>query len=279
MTRTQARCTTKNLQQTRKRTATCLPYFKRLLAACATAFITTSTHAEDINVAVASNFTAPMAGIVQAFEQETGHHVKLSFGSSGKLYAQISHGAPFQAFFSADQSKPIALEKNGYAIPGSRITYAEGSLALWSRKADFADLEEKTLTQRPFHKLALANPRLAPYGQAAVEVLEKLGLTDTTHPKWVQGENISQTYQFVDSGNAEIGFVAMSQVFRKGEIIKGSAWVIPHELYSPIRQDAVLLEKGEQSPAALEFMSFIFSKKARDIIESYGYQTTSITQS
>ncbi|WP_439133872.1 molybdate ABC transporter substrate-binding protein [Pseudomaricurvus sp.] len=230
-------------------------------------------HAEDINVAVASNFTKAMTEVIQVFEQSTGHDVKLSFGASGKLYAQISHGAPFQAFFSADQSKPIALEQTEFAIKGSRITYAEGSLALWSAKNDFVNLEEKTLGYREFHKLALANPRLAPYGQAAVEVLTNLNLMESTQKKWVQGENISQTYQFVSSGNAELGFVALSQILRDGKIDKGSAWIIPHELYNPIRQDAVLLKKGEKSKATQALMAFIVSDEAREIIESHGYKT------
>lgn len=239
---------------------------------------TTSSYAEDIHVAVASNFTSTMKDIAEAFEDSTGHHVKLSFGSSGKLYAQISHGAPFQLFFSADQSKPIALEKNGLAIKGSRFTYAEGSLALWSIKDSFVDLTEKTLREREYQKLALANPRLAPYGQAAVEVLDKLNLTSTTRKKWVQGENISQTYQFVSTGNAELGFVALSQILNHGELTKGSAWVIPHDLYQPIRQDAVLLKKGTDSQAAREFMSFFTGSQAKKIIESYGYKTTTHTQ-
>ncbi|GAB3106043.1 molybdate ABC transporter substrate-binding protein [Pseudomaricurvus hydrocarbonicus] len=230
-------------------------------------------------MAAASNFTATMKDLTRSFEQETGHQVILSFGSSGKFYAQISHGAPFQAFFSADQAKPIALEKAGLAIPGSRITYAEGSLALWSAKPDFANQGEKTLVQRDFRKLALANPRLAPYGQAAMEVLKNLDQVDATRNKWVQGENISQTYQFIDSGNAEMGFVAAPQILKRGKITKGSAWIIPHELYNPIRQDAVILEKGKNSPATHELMEFMRSSRARKIIESYGYAAGAPDQS
>ncbi|WP_369413167.1 molybdate ABC transporter substrate-binding protein [Pseudomaricurvus albidus] len=243
------------------------------------AFLTaSSSHADDIHIAVASNFTSAMKEVTKAFEENTSHQVKLSFGSSGKLYAQISHGAPFELFFSADQSKPIALEKNGLAIKGSRFTYAEGSLALWTVKDSFADLTEKTLTERKYRKLALANPRLAPYGQAAVEVLNELNLASTTRKKWVQGENISQTYQFVSTGNAELGFVALSQILNHDKGIKGSAWIIPHNLYKPIRQDAVLLMKGKSSQAAREFMSFITGNQARTIIESHGYKTSTNSQ-
>jgi molybdate transport system substrate-binding protein len=229
--------------------------------------------AENIHIAVASNFTAAMKSIVTAFEEDTGHKVIVSYGSSGKIYAQIQHHAPFQLFLSADQSKPKALEEDGLTIPGSRFTYAIGALALWSAKVDFIDKEYRPLKQGRFDKLALANPKLAPYGVAALEVLEKLNLKSSTQTKWVQGENIAQTYQFVASGNAELGFVALSQIMDKGHVSTGSSWLIPHHLYNPIRQDAVLLKSAQHSAAAKTLLAYLRSDKAREIIHSYGYQT------
>jgi molybdate transport system substrate-binding protein len=229
--------------------------------------------AEQINVAVASNFTAPMKAIVTAFEQQSEHRVKLSFGSSGKFFAQITHGAPFELFFSADQTKPKALEESGLIVPGSRFTYAIGALALWSSNPTLLKNNAGALKQGQFTKLALANPKLAPYGLAAVEVLEHLALTEHTKAKWVQGENIAQTYQFISTGNADIGFVAMSQIMQQGQINLGSSWLIPHELYSPIKQDAALLARGKNSPAAKALLTYIQSNQAKAIIESYGYTT------
>lgn len=228
-------------------------------------------HAEEINVAVASNFTSAMRDIVTDFEAETGHKVSLSFGSSGKFFAQISHGAPFQAFLSADQAKPAKLEEAGFTVPGSRFTYAMGKLALWSKDDRLIDGSESVLKQGKFNKIALANPKLAPYGIAALETLKNLHLDASTAEKWVKGENIAQTFQFVDTGNAELGFVALSQVLEKGEIKSGSVWQVPTELHNPIKQDAVLLKYGRESNAARQLLDFMRSDKARAIIESYGY--------
>lgn len=230
------------------------------------------TLAEELTVAVASNFTAAMKEIAAEFEKASGHRVKLAFGSSGKFYAQIKNGAPFQVFFSADTAKPTALERDGLAVPGSRFTYAEGSLALWSADPALVDDRTSVLKRGQFRKLALANPKLAPYGQAAVEVLRNLDLEETTRAKWVQGENIAQTYQFVATGNADLGFVALSQVVRGGRVKEGSAWIVPGDLYSAIRQDAVLLQRGAESDGAAEFLQFVRGEKARAIIESYGYR-------
>ena len=226
--------------------------------------------AESVFVAVASNFLLPMEQLAQQFQQETGHKVKLSFGSSGKLFAQIYNGAPFHVFFSADQAKPIALEKKGLVVDGSRFTYALGGLALWSNKVDYIDSEGQVLEKGNFKKLALANPKLAPYGVASTEVLQNLGLTAATRSKLVKGENISQTYQFIASGNADLGFVALSQIDSKAS--KGSVWIVPHELFNPIRQDAVLLTKGQNNGAAFAFMTFMKGPKAKAIIEASGYQ-------
>ncbi len=229
--------------------------------------------AEQVLVAAASNFTAAMNEIAVQFEQETGHTVTLAFGSSGKFFAQIQNGAPFHVFFSADQAKPKALEDAGLIVPESRFTYAKGGLVLWSLKADLIDAKASVLKQGNFNKLALANPRLAPYGAAAVEVLDQLGLHKATRAQWVQGENISQTFQFIASGNADLGFVALSQVMVKGVINQGSYWIVPSQLYQPIRQDAVLLQKGKSNAAAKALLDFVKESKARSIIESYGYKS------
>lgn len=229
--------------------------------------------ADQITAAVASNFTAPMTDLVAAFERETGHEVRLAFGSSGKFFAQISHGAPFEVFFSADRAKPEALEQKGLIVEGSRFTYALGALALWSSRDDVPVDNAEVLRRGDYNKLALANPRLAPYGAAAVEVLESLALAEATRPRWVQGENIAQTYQFVGTGNASVGFVALAQIMERGEIRSGSAWLVPDRLHAPIRQDAVLLRRGADSVAARAFLDFVRGDAARAIIESYGYQT------
>lgn len=235
--------------------------------------LNSSTYAEEIHAAVASNFTAPMKDIVKQYEEESGNKVILSFGSSGKFFAQIQNGAPFQIFLSADENKPDALEKAGLIVTGTRFTYAIGALALWSVKPDFIDNNDARLKSGDFNKLALANPKLAPYGVAATEVLEGLGLTESTKSKWVMGENISQTYQFASTGNTDLGFVALSQIMSEGRITKGSSWIIPTDQYSPIRQDAVLLKSAENSTAAKELLNYLRSDKARSIIHSYGYKT------
>ncbi|GGX48847.1 molybdate-binding periplasmic protein ModA [Saccharospirillum salsuginis] len=228
-------------------------------------------HADTLTVAVASNFTAPMNDIAAAFEQATGHTVQLAFGSSGKFFAQIRNGAPFEVFFSADQAKPRALEEQGSIVPGSRFTYAVGALALWSSREDVPVDNAEVLRRGNFNKLALANLRLAPYGAAAVEVLDALELTEATRPHWVQGENIAQTYQFVRTGNAAVGFVALSQVMSDGAVRHGSAWIVPGHLHPPIRQDVVLLPRGEGNEAARAFLDYVRGESARAIIESYGY--------
>ena len=231
------------------------------------------TYAEEITVAVASNFSAAMKDVVAEFEKESNHKVKLVFGSSGKFYAQIKNGAPFHIFFSADQVKPLALEEDGLIVANSRFTYVIGALALWSENADVVDDAGQVLQQNSFNKLAVANFKLAPYGIAALEVLESLNLLEILRGKLVQGENIAQTYQFVDTGNAELGFVALSQIMHKESINKGSFWLVPSALYSPIRQDVVLLNRGESSPAARELLDFVRSDKVIELLESYGYRS------
>lgn len=233
---------------------------------------TAVAHADEVQVAVAANFTAPMKIIAADFEKDTGHKATLAFGSSGKFYAQIKNGAPFQVFLSADDAKPAQLEKEGLTVPGSRFTYAIGTLVLWSAKPDLVDAKGAVLEKGDFAHLAVANPKLAPYGTAAMETLAKLGLTDQLQGKIVQGENIAQTYQFVATGNAELGFVALSQVMKDGKIGRGSAWIVPASMHAPIRQDAVILSGGKGNAAAEALMKYLKSAKAVAVIRSYGYE-------
>ena len=245
----------------------------RVVALLSLCLLASLSQADVIRVAVASNFTAPMKAVVAAFEAASGHRVQLAFGSSGKFFAQINHGAPFQVFFSADQAKPLALEQAGLGVPGTRFTYAVGALALWSHKpATEAEAVFARLKTGDFNRLALANPKLAPYGAAAVEVLRSLQLEVTTKGKWVRGENIAQAYQFARSGNADLGFVALSQITAPGHAGAGSAWVVPRALYAPIRQDALLLRRGENSEAARALLRFVRSDKAQAMIRTYGYR-------
>ena len=231
-----------------------------------------ASRADQVQVAVAANFTAPAKLIAAEFEKDSGHSVALSFGATGKFYAQIRNGAPFEVLLAADDTTPAKLETEGAAVTGSRYTYATGRLALWSAKAAYVDARGEVLKQGGFRHLAIANPRLAPYGAAAVEALTALKLLDAVQPRFVQGENIAQTHQFVASGNAELGFVALSQVMKDGRIGKGSAWIVPADLHQPIRQDAVLLNKGRGRPAAEAWLGFLKSDKAKTIIKSFGYE-------
>jgi molybdate transport system substrate-binding protein len=233
--------------------------------------VSTSPRAAEVQVAVAANFTAPMQKIAVDFEQATGHRAKLSFGSTGKFYAQIMHGAPFDILLAADDETPARLEKEGVGVAGTRFTYAIGQLALWSASAGVVDDKGAMLKQGKFKHLALANPALAPYGAAAVETLSRLGLLERVKDRFVQGENIAQTFQFVSTGNAEIGFVALSQVFENGKLKSGSAWIVPRDLHAPIRQDAVLLVKGSNNPAAAALLAFLKAPAAQTIVQSYGY--------
>lgn len=245
---------------------------KSVLVAVVCILFAVPAMAAEVNVAVAANFTAPMKQIAAEFEKDTGHTAVLAFGSSGKFLAQIKNGAPFQLFLSADDEKPAQLVKDGLTVADSRFTYAIGTLVLWSAKPGFVDPKGEVLSKGTFAKIAIANPKLAPYGSAAVEVLTKLGLLTALQPKFVQGENISQTYQFVSTANAELGFVALSQVMKNGKITTGSAWIVPGKQHSPIRQDAVLLATGKDNAAAKALMSYLKTEKAKSIIRSYGYQ-------
>lgn len=244
----------------------------RILAGMISLFcFASSTYAAEVSVALAANFSAPMQKIAAAFEQDTGHKAVLSTGATGKFYAQIRHGAPFQLLLAADQTTPERLEREGLAVAGTRFTYAIGQLVLWSTEPGLVDAEGAVLRSERFTRIALADPKLAPYGAAALETLDKLGLRQQLQNKFVQGENIAQTYQFVASGNAPLGFVALSQVFADGQIREGSAWIVPAELHSPLLQDAVILKAGADNPAALALADYLRGEKARSIMQSYGY--------
>ena len=228
--------------------------------------------AAGVQVAVAANFSAPMKVLAAQFERDSGHKILASIGATGKFYAQIRNGAPFDVLLSADDETPARLEQEGAAMAGTRFTYATGRLVLWSAKQGLVDDKGAVLKTANFTHLAIANPRVAPYGAAAVQVLQKLDLLDALAPKFVQGENIAQTHQFVASGNAPLGFVAMAQVFAQGKLTSGSAWVVPAGMHTPIRQDAALLVRGKDNPAAAAFLKYLASPAARAVIAAYGYE-------
>lgn len=219
------------------------------------------------NVAVAANFTDAAKEIAEAFKAKTGHEAVLSFGASGQFYTQITQEAPFQVFLSADAERPQKLADEGLGDKASKFTYAVGKLVLWGKAADVTKGEE-VLRGGSFSKLSIANPTSAPYGAAAVETMKKLGVYEALTPKIVQGNNISQTFQFIDTGNAELGFVALSQL---KDVTAGSRWMVPQTLYAPIKQDAVLLKKGQGNEAATAFMTFLKGPEATAIIRKYGY--------
>ncbi len=228
-------------------------------------------HADELSVAVAANFTAPMRQITAEFEKDTGHKVVASFGSTGKFYAQIKNGAPFQVLLAADDETPTRLIKENAAVTGSQFTYAIGKLVLWSAKPGVVDGTGEVLKKGGFDHIALADPKLAAYGTAAVEAMKALGVYASLQPKIVTAENISQAYQFVSSGNSQLGFVALSQVRKDGKM-EGSAWQVPANLYTPIRQDVVVLENGKGKPAAEALLKFLQADKAKAIIKSFGYE-------
>jgi molybdate transport system substrate-binding protein len=228
--------------------------------------------AGEVRVAVAANVTAPMQKIAVAFAQDTGHSAVLSFGSTGKFYAQIRNGAPFQILLAADDATPARLEKEGLALAGTRFTYATGRLVLWSRQPGLVDGAGNVLRSGAFGHIAIADPKLAPYGTAAMETINTLGLLATLQPRMVQGESIAQAYQYVASGNAELGFVALSQVMQDGKIAEGSAWVVPVDLHAPLRQDAIVLATGTGNAAAMALVAYLKSDKARAILHACGYE-------
>jgi len=241
-----------------------------LFAFLALMLITMQSNAEVVRVAVAANFTDASRAIAPLFEKATGHILKISYGSTGKLYAQIEHGAPYDIFMAADTERPAKAIKTRLAVPDSQYVYAKGKLVLWSANPGLFEDGEAFLRSGRFKHLALANPKTAPYGLAAQQVMQQIGIWSDVQNKLVRGDSIAQTFQFVATENSEIGFVAYSQVKGwKGE--SGSTWEIPADLYQPIDQAAVLLIKGEDNPAAHAFIDFMKSDAAHKVIKSFGY--------
>ncbi|KFE56817.1 molybdate ABC transporter substrate-binding protein [Pseudomonas syringae] len=242
------------------------------IASVAAVLAMSPAFADEAQVAVAANFTAPIQAIAKDFEKDTGHKLVAAFGATGQIYTQIKNGAPFEVFLSADDSTPAKLEQEGEIVKGSRFTYAVGTLALWSAKDGYVDAKGDVLKANTYQHLSIANPKTAPYGLAATQVLAKLGLIDATKTKIVEGQSITQAYQFVSTGNAELGFVALSQIYKDGKLTSGSAWIVPAELHAPIKQDAVILNKGKDNAAAKALVEYLKGPKAAAVIKSFGYQ-------
>ena len=249
-----------------------LPLKKTILLAAAAFAFSASCLAGEAQVAVAANFAEPIKAVAAVLQKTTGHTLKITVGATGKLVAQIRNGAPFDVLLAADTQAPAQLEKDDLTQAGSRFTYATGKLVLWSADATRVDPKGQVLKGGNFRKLAYANPKVAPYGSAAVQVMGQLGLATTLAPKLVQGESIGQTFGFVHTGNAELGFVALSQVLEGGKLKSGSMWLVPQVLYAPIRQDAVVLQRGAANPAAQALMRLLKSPNIQDLIRSYGYE-------
>lgn len=244
---------------------------KNLTLGVASLVFSAAALADEAHIAVAANFAEPIKAVAAVLEKTTGHTLKITLGATGKLYAQIRNGAPFDVLLAANTTAPAALEKEGLAKPGSPFTYATGRLVLWSADATRVDAQGAVLKGGNFRKLAYASPKTAPYGEAAVQAMNQLGLAAILAPKLVQGESIGQTFGFVYTSNAEMGFVAMSQVLEGGKLKSGSMWVVPQALYSPIRQNAVLLQRGANNPAAVALVKLLQSPNGKDLIRSYGY--------
>lgn len=231
-----------------------------------------ATQAEEALVAVAANFSEVMARLEVEFEHGSRHSLRVATGSTGKLYAQIRNGAPFDILLAADRRRPLLLEEEGRTAAGSRFTYAIGRLALWSRDPGRVGKDgAETLEEGDFRKLAIANPDLAPYGAAAREALTGLGVLDALSHRLVLGENVGQAHALVATGNAELGLVALSSVLSPRNKQPGSRWNVPQGLHAPIRQEAVLLLRAVDNPAARTFLDYLRSAEARAIIESFGY--------
>jgi molybdate transport system substrate-binding protein len=228
-------------------------------------------NAGEVSAAVAANFTVPVQQIAELFQKETGHTVKFSFGSSGKFYSQIQNGAPFDVFLAADEKNPMLLEKEGLAVKDSRFVYALGKLVLWSAQPGFVDDKGAVLGKGNYNKIAYADPKLAPYGLAAQETLQKMNLWDKVQSKLVTGESITQTYQFAATGNAELAFIALAQVTKDGKVTEGSWWIVPGEMYNPIKQSAVQLTAAKDPAAAKAFLIFLKGEKAAAVIRGFGY--------
>jgi molybdate transport system substrate-binding protein len=246
---------------------------KRFLLSLVLFFSLTVTPAlaEQALVAVAANFVPPFREVAMEFEKATGHTVQVASGSSGNFYTQIKNGAPFDVFFSADNERPKLLEDEGLGVKGSRFTYAIGRLVLWGPDSNLVKGED-TLRSEKFKHLAIANPKTAPYGVAAMQAMQKLGVWETVQPRLVLGESLGQTMGFIESGNAELGFLALSQVMDSKVKGKGGRWDVPVNLHDPIQQDVVLLTKGKDNPAAKALMEFMGGPQATAIIAHYGYE-------
>jgi len=245
---------------------------KQLASVLATMICLGTAHAGEVQVAVAANFAGPMEKLAEQFQKDTGHKAVVASGATGKFYAQIRNGAPFEVLLSADDETPARLEAEGQVVARSRFTYAVGRLVLWSARANYVDATGAVLKTGDFMHLAIANPKTAPYGAAAVAVIDKLGLTARLQPRLVQGENIAQAFQFASTGNAELGFVAQAQVWRDGKFTAGSGWIVPASMHAPIRQDAALLTRGAKNPAAQALLDYLRTDKAKALIRAYGYE-------
>jgi len=245
--------------------------WRSVLAAALLGACNMAVQAGEVSVAVAANFAAPMARIAASFRLSTGHVARLSTGSTGKFYSQIVAGAPFEILLAADDETPRRLLREGHAVAGTASTYAIGQLVLWSAQAGVVDDQGNVLGQGRFKHLAIANPRTSPYGAAALQVLQKRGLLPTLQKRLVTGESVGQAYQFVATGNAELGFVALSQVLKPGQAAAGSMWRVPQALFDEIRQDAVLLKAGASNPAARALLNYLKTPAARAVIDAYGY--------
>jgi len=242
------------------------PFIAALLALAASL-----AHAGEVQVAVAANFAGPLARIGEGFTAATGHVLKISAGATGKFYTQIISGAPFEVLIAADDETPKRLAAEGHAVAGTNFTYAIGKLVLWSARPGFVDDQGAVLASDKVKHVAIANPKVAPYGAAAMEVIKARGLSDAVTPKLVTAESIAQAYQFVATGNAELGFVALSQVAVPGKPTPGSYWAVPANLYGEIRQDAVLLKAGADNPAAKALLDYLKSDAAKKLIREFGY--------
>ena len=245
---------------------------KRLASLIAILTVVGTAHAGEVQVAVAANFAGPMEKLAEQFQRDTGHKAVVASGATGKFYAQIRNGAPFEVLLAADDDTPARLETEGHVAAGSRFTYAVGRLVLWSARGGVVDAGGNVLKSGSYKHLAIANPKTAPYGAAAVATLRKLGLYEGVQPRIVQGENIAQAWQFASTGNAELGFVAQAQVWRDGKFTSGSGWIVPASMHAPIRQDAALLAKGAGNPAARALLRYLRTDKAKALIRSFGYE-------
>ena len=247
-------------------------YWLRVLSSLVFLSTFMNTQAAEINVAVAANFSIVLKEIAVEFQKDTGHQLAITPGATGKFYAQISNGAPFDVFLSADDETPRKLVQEGKAIATSQFTYAIGRLALWSPIPDLVDKNADILKTDKFKYIAIANAKVAPYGQAAVQTVQKLGVLSKIEPRVVQGESIAQTYQFVSTGNAQLGFVALSQIFENGKIKTGSAWIVPEEMHEQLKQDAVVLQSCKSMSACQALMEYLKSEKVKKMMASYGYK-------